>query len=196
MVSDLLNQRDTREPERKEVREALRPVVVSNGQNKPAAGGEEIPVGGWRGGEEIPTGGWRGGEEIPTGGWRGGEEIPEGGWRASSSSFLADLLGTNTSQKSVVHDVYRTKDGRHYFEFVFYWTGEYYDIDIFKMPSYGNRSKDLHDTHRLPSDRGGYKICFGDPHLIDSLDEGRRWAGIWAECTMNYILYGNNFPNN
>lgn len=131
-----------------------------------------------------------GGEEIPAGGWRGGEEIPEGGWR--TDPYLLDV----EQEADVTYDIYRTKDGEDYFEFVFVWTGEYYDIDIFRMPSYGRRSKNLHDTHRLPSDRGGHKICFGDPYLIDSLGTARKWAATWAECTMNYIRYGNDFPNN
>lgn len=206
-VKELLTEEVAPLPVRKEVRETSYPERVSDVQIKPIAGGEDLPVGGWRGGEEIPTGGWRGGEEIPTGGWRGGEEIPvggwrggeeipEGGWRASStSSFLNSLLGLGMNEKPPIHDVYRTKDGRYFFEFVFYWTGNYYDIDIFKMPSYGTRSEDAHKTHRLNSERGGYKICFGDPYMIDSLSEGRKWAGTWAECTMNYIKYGENFPN-
>jgi hypothetical protein len=145
-------------------------------------GGEEIPAGGWRsgGGEEIPAGGWRtgGGEEIPAGGWRagGGEEIPAGGWRA-------------------VVDMYRSKDGTCYFQFRFFPVGAYYDIDILDMPSYGRRSADLHETHRLPSERGGYKICFGDPKIIADLNTAKRWAASWSELTVKYIKEGAAFPN-
>jgi hypothetical protein len=142
-------------------------------------GGEEIPAGGWRGGgEEIPKGGWRGGgEEIPKGGWRGGgEEIPEG-------VFLA------------VEDVYRTTDGAGYFKFRFYQIGDYYEIDILAMPSYGIRDAGPHITHRLTSARGGYKICFGDPKIVTTLSGAKQWAGMWSEHTMNYIKSGRSFPN-
>lgn len=157
-------------------------VKLSHTTTLICGGGEEIPAGGWRagGGEEIPAGGWRagGGEEIPAGGWRtgGGEEIPAGGWRA-------------------VIDTYRTQDGRYYFEFRFHPVGSYYDIDILRMPEYSPRSADLHTTHRLPSDRGGYKICFGDPSVIKNLNIARQWAGAWSELTMKYILDGTLFPN-
>jgi hypothetical protein len=130
------------------------------------------------GGEEIPAGGWRGGEELPKGGWRsGGEEIPSGGWRA-------------------VEDVYRTRDGSGYFKFRFYQIGDYYEIDILAMPSYGSRSNDLHATHRLPSGRGGYKICFGDPRVVTDIKTAKKWASTWSEHTYTYIKSGNPFPNN
>ena len=193
-VNELFYPRDSRLPVRKEVPEVLRPAVILNGFKNVVEGSDVIPSNNHQGGEEIPTGGWRGGEEIPEGGWRGGEEIPEGGWRASSPSFVGNILSM-VSPKKVIHDVYKTKNGKQLFEFAFYWKWNHYEIDIFKMPSYGSRSTDLHNTHRLPSDRGGHKICFGDPHLINSLEEGRKWAGTWAECTMNYILHGNCFPN-
>lgn len=154
-------------------------------------GGEEIPKGGWRGGgEEIPKGGWRGGgEEIPKGGWRapttvttqsieteGGELIPVGGFRA-------------------VEDVYRTQDGIGYFKFRFYQVGDYYEIDILAMPSYGIRDSGPHITHRLTSGRGGYKICFGDPTVVTTLSAAKQWAAMWSEHTMNYIRHGRSFPN-
>src|SRR5687768_10921020 len=83
------------------------------------------------GGEDIPAGGWRGGgEDIPAGGWRGGgEDIPAGGWRS-------------------VIDVYRSQDGTGFFKFRFYPIGDYYEIDILAMPSYGNRESGVHTTHR------------------------------------------------
>ncbi len=142
-------------------------------------GGEEIPPGGWRGGgEEIPPGGWRGGgEEIPAGGWRGGgEEIPPGGWRA-------------------VIDTYRSQDGTCFFQFRFFPVGRYYDIDILSMPEYNGRPDDLHTTHRLRSDRGCYKICFGDPTIITDLNSARQWASQWGELTVKYIKHGTAFPN-
>ena len=183
-------------------------------------GGEEIPKGGWRGGEEIPSGGWRGGEEIPTGGWRGGEEIPKGGWRAVEEIPAGGWRGGEEIPKGgwrggeeipkggwrggeeipkggwrAKEDVYRTNDGGGYFKFRFYPIGDYYEIDILAMPSYGSRSSDMHSTHRLPSGRGGYKICFGDPRILRDLNTAKKWAAVWSEYTNRYIKYGNAFPN-
>lgn len=141
-------------------------------------GGEEVPSGGWRGGEEIPKGGWRGGEEIPKGGWRGGEEIPKGGWRSYAKT-----------------DTYRTEDGRAYFEFGFAQVGSRVEIDIIDSPGYGSRSDSVHTTHRLKSERGGYKICFGDPAVSSDLASAKKWAKEWAECTWKYITTGREFPN-
>lgn len=158
-----------------------------------SGGGEEIPAGGWRGGgEEIPAGGWRngGGEEIPAGGWRGGgEEIPAGGWRTGGGEEIP------AGGWRAVVDTYRTKDGQDYYKFRFYPIGGYFEIDIIAMPAYGSRSADLHTTHRLPSERGDYKICFGNPHIINDLDTARKWAASWAELTSKYIKSGTPFPN-
>jgi hypothetical protein len=106
----------------------------------------------------------------------GGEEIPPGGWRSAE-------------------DTYRTKDGEVYFKFRFYPVGNYYEIDIIAMPSYGNRVSDLHTTHRLPSERGGNKVCFADPSIVTDLSTAKKWAAMWAEHTWKYIKNGTPFPN-
>ena len=141
-------------------------------------GGEAIPSGRFMGGEEIPVGGWRGGEEIPIGGWRGGEEVPAGGWR-----------------NYIKTDVYRTQDGRAYFEFGFAQVGSNVEIDILDTPGYGSRDENVHITHRLKSERGGYKICFGEPSISSDMHSAKKWAGQWAEHTWKYITTGKQFPN-
>lgn len=166
--------------------------TVTNNQK----GGEEIPTGGWRGGEEVPAGGWRGGEEIPKGGWRGGEEIPKGGWRTPSSSTFSEEIPSGKWLAHVAKDVYRTKDGRAYFEFGFAQVGSRVEIDILDSPSYGGRADDVHTTHRLKSERGGYKICFGDPSVSHDISSAKKWAAMWAELTWKYITSGQTFPNN
>lgn len=125
-------------------------------------------------GDELPPGGWRGGEELPPGGWRGGEELPPGGWRAT-------------------RDTYRTEDGNHNFTFDFVNVGSHYEIDIVSQPSYNGRASDGHSTHRLPSDRGGNKICFADNSIVKDLSSARKWAKAWAEQTNKYIKTGRTF---
>jgi len=63
------------------------------------------------------------------------------------------------------------------------------------MPSYAGRASDLHSTHRVPSGRGGYKICLGNPGILQDLNSAKRWAAIWSEHTYRYIRYGTPFPN-
>lgn len=128
--------------------------------------------------EKIPKGRFLGGEKLPSGGWRGGEEVPSGGWR----SYIKT-------------DVYRTRDGRAYFEFGFAQVGSNVEIDILDMPGYGGRDDGLHSTHRLKSERGGYKICFGNPSISNDMYNAKKWAAQWAEHTWKYILSGRQFPN-
>ncbi len=165
-------------------------LKLSNNVNAAKGGGEEIPAGGWRGGEEVPKGGWRGGEEIPAGGWRGGgEEIPAGGWRGGEE------IPKGGWRAYAQTDVYRTNDGSAYFRFGFARVGNRVEIDILDMPSYGGRASDQHSTHRLKSERGGYKVCFGDPSVSDSISSAKNWAKQWAEHTWKYITTGTPFPN-
>lgn len=92
-------------------------------------------------------------------------------------------------------DIYRTKDGEYYFTFRFVNVGSHYEIDIVEMPPYEGRSENLHNTHRLTSNRGGHLICFENNSVVNTLEKAKMWAGIWAECTMNYINRGEEFPN-
>jgi len=93
-----------------------------------------------------------------------------------------------------VTDNYRTKDGKANFTFGFIKTAEgYYDIDILSSPSYGNRSSGLHPTHRLHSDRGGFKICFGNPSVAKTLGGAKSWAKEWSEASWDYIKTGRTF---
>ena len=148
----------------------------TNNQN-PRPGGEKIPPGGWRGAETPQPGG----EKIPPGGWRessapqpGGEKIPPGGWRATQ-------------------DEYRTRDGRAFFVFRFVAVGSFFEVDIVSMPSYGGRNEGAHETHRLSSNRGGKRICFGEPSAINTLQIAYEFAESWAENTWKYIKTGERF---
>ena len=90
---------------------------------------------------------------------------------------------------------YQTPDRQAYFKFGLYQNGYIVEIDILYMPSYNYRDTGLHYTHRLTSERGGYKICFGDPTVSNNVYTARIWAEQWAKHTWNYIRYGKEFPN-
>lgn len=112
-----------------------------------------------------------------------------------------DLLATRkvkrTGKPASFEDVYRTKDGNAYFKFRFVKLPVgYYEIDIVDMPPYGIRSGAYSVTHRIPSKRGGHKICFGDSTINRTILIARKWAAMWAEHTYRYIKTGVSFPNN
>ncbi len=90
-------------------------------------------------------------------------------------------------------DVYRTNDGKAYFEFDFVKVGSRYEVDIKKHPSYNGRSTGQHETHRLNSSRGGYKVCFANESTVTSLDKARTWVEAWSEGTWSYIKTGKRF---
>jgi len=95
----------------------------------------------------------------------------------------------------VLEDVYTTSGGHEFtFNFVPSLNSDHYEIDIISQPDYGDQPDDSHSTHRLPSDRGGMKICFGDDSVVSTLDGAKKWAGTWAELTMKYIEKGEEFP--
>lgn len=91
-------------------------------------------------------------------------------------------------------DEYRTNDGRAFFEFDFVNAGPYFDVYITKSPSYGNRSSDLHSTHRIQVGNS-YKICFADPSVANNLDKARKYSETWAEMTWKYIQTGKKFED-
>jgi hypothetical protein len=124
-------------------------------------------------------------EPVPSGHFYGAEgSVPKGGWRQWFPPFK---------------DVYRTIDGRHFFEFEFHSTnGGSIEIDIIQMPSYPSKyNDDLHNTHRLSSNHGnGFRVCFGDSSETSTVEKAKSWAGVWAEHTINLIENGIKFPNN
>lgn len=98
---------------------------------------------------------------------------------------------------SYVEDEYRTKDGEGYFGFRFVDMGDHWEIDILSTPDYkmfnSNLNDDLHSTHRLPSNRGGFRICFADPYDCKSLQDCYNFAAGWAEYTWHFIRTGEGF---
>jgi len=90
-------------------------------------------------------------------------------------------------------DVYRTNDGKAYFEYSFVNVGNYYEVDIVSQPSYNSRDSSLHSTHRLTSKRGGHKVCFGNESDANSLNKTKKLVEAWAEGTWRYIQTGRSF---
>ena len=86
---------------------------------------------------------------------------------------------------------YWTDDGVSYFKFrvVEIWGGKY-EIDILEQPSYGGRNDSSLVAHRLPSNRGGLKICVSSGHEPASVKKARKLAKGWAELTNTYIKTG------
>ena len=139
-------------------------------------GGEEIRPGTLHGGEEIKPGTLHGGEEIKPGTLHGGEEIKPG-----------TLHNTGFSPAT-----YRTKDGNAVYKFRFVDLGGKYEIDIISQPPYESRSSGNAVSHRLPSTRGGNKICLSTGFEPTTLDSAKKICMEWAELTHTYIKTGKS----
>jgi len=117
-----------------------------------------------------------GGEEIKPGTLHGGEEIKPG-----------TLHNTGYSPAT-----YRTKDGNASYKFRFVDLGGKYEIDILSQPSYVSRSSGSAVSHRLPSARGGHKICLSKGFEPTTLDSAKKICMEWAELTHTYIKTGTS----
>ena len=115
-----------------------------------------------------------GGEEIPPGGWRGGEEIPPGGWRADETDVSS---GENVLQGEVVHDSYRTRDGRAHFTFDFRTYEDHVEVDAVYLPVAMSAEEKKHHFSLSPS--GVYSLKIEDK--IPDLSAAREYAADWAE---------------
>ena len=86
---------------------------------------------------------------------------------------------------------YRTKDGASYYKYRFVEIGGgKFEIDILEQPSYRGRDSGARVVHRLPSARGGLKICVSEGCEPTSLDAAKNLAIGWAELTNTYIKTG------
>jgi hypothetical protein len=85
---------------------------------------------------------------------------------------------------------YRTKDGNAFYKFRYVDIGGNYEIDIVEQPSYRHRDTSAHVIHRLPSVRGGEKICISSGHEPTTLEGAKKISMQWAELTHVYITTG------
>lgn len=137
--------------------------------------------------EDIPTGILHGGaEEIPPGTLCFSGEIPKG-TRSGPDSLKKGALCASFSL-----GVYRTRDGSALYTFRYIDLGKYLEIDIVEQPSYEGRNESSHIAHRLPSARGGLKICIREGKEPKTIDKARRVSMEWAELTHTYIKTGKN----
>ena len=88
-------------------------------------------------------------------------------------------------------DTFTTRLGTD-FKFAFDFKDGRFEIHIIEQPAYGDRSDDLHDTHRIRTD-SGFKICWaGD---LKNLRDAKQVAAKWSVLTEQYVLTGTPFPS-
>lgn len=86
---------------------------------------------------------------------------------------------------------YRTQDGSRDYAFRFHQTQDgSFRIYILDGPVYGTRDQDSHSTHRLHDSEGAF-ICWSS--RIDSHEDAKRIAALWAESTEKYRKTGKRF---
>ncbi len=96
---------------------------------------------------------------------------------------------------------YITEDGEATFKFnLVPSTSEngkpYFEIDIVEQPEYGDRDAKTSITHFRGNSRGGKMVCIGDyPESTPTIEDAKKWAGMWAKFTWRYIKTGKEFPN-
>lgn len=80
---------------------------------------------------------------------------------------------------------YRTACGEADFAFLFEQQpdGSWIPI-IVSQPSYNGRPEDLHSTHRITTNDGKLAVCWTEP--LNSLEDAKRVASLWADETMKY----------
>jgi len=81
---------------------------------------------------------------------------------------------------------YRSRNGRHVFEFVFKNTGSRFEIRCTKHPSLNGRDSDPRKTHLFRSK----KVCFTSGKEPRSLSRSKELAAQWAEYLIEYIRTG------
>jgi len=86
---------------------------------------------------------------------------------------------------------YRTRDGRTDYSFSFEEQADgSWRAYIESQPPYGIRASDAHSTHRL-SDGSRRYVCWTS--VLDSLEEAKNVAALWADKTQEYIRTGSRF---
>jgi len=76
----------------------------------------------------------------------------------------------------------------------------HWDMDIVRLPDYGNRSMSAFILHTQPSERGGKKVCVAAGKEPRTEKDAKKFARNWSELQAVYILTGitpdNQLVNN
>jgi hypothetical protein len=157
--------------------------VLPNGGTKPVVVSTTVPINSVNFSPGFPSGvvflkegTLFGGEEIKPGVLHGGEEIKPGVLHVSNFAPAS----------------YRTKDSSGLYKFRFVDLGGKFEIDILFQPSYGTRNDGGNATHRLPSSRGGKKICISVGKEPKTIESAKKICVEWAELTQTYIKTGKS----
>lgn len=140
--------------------------------------------------EEIQPGTLHAGESIEPGTLHGGESIEPGTLHYNNDSLIAGTLCASYTPAT-----YRTRDGSAFYKFRYVDIGGKFEIDILSQSLYGSRDSSLHASHRLPSSRGGYKICISVGHEPRTLEKAKKISMEWAELTHTYIQTGRTIDS-
>lgn len=86
---------------------------------------------------------------------------------------------------------YRTRNGRTDYGFRIVRVADgAYRVYIVEQPSYGSRDTSSHATHRLRDEHGDY-VCWTS--RLETREQARQVAALWADSTEEYILHGRSF---
>lgn len=111
--------------------------------------------------------------------------------------IISTVRGGEAIHSGILHapeytpGTYRRTDGSatYCFRYVELPDGRF-EIDLLSQPSYGHRAEDAHITHRLPSARGGRKICISAGHEPRTIELAKQISVEWADLTHEYIRTG------
>lgn len=104
-----------------------------------------------------------------------------------------EILAGTLHSRSYGPYTYRTKDGSAYYMYRYVQVPQgYFEIDILSQPDYGARDTRMNVIHRLPSDRGGHKICISQGFEPTDLEKAKRISTEWAELTNVFIKTGKS----
>lgn len=86
----------------------------------------------------------------------------------------------------------RVTDYGNYFDFIFNYikVGNYWEIDIVRLPYYRGRDTSAYIIHTMPSARGGRKICVAGGREPRSERDAKKLSMSWADLQAEYIKTG------
>lgn len=86
----------------------------------------------------------------------------------------------------ITQKCYRSKDGRHYFNFTFVARNGHFDVHCTTHPPLNGQDDDVNKTHIY----GSGKLCFVSGHEPRTQARAEELAGQWAEYFIEYRRTG------